>query len=185
MSCKNPSINISRNRNIFYKLAAKGHNLTILSPDVDKENTSGVHYIWAEKVYSTLYNGSKAIDIKDMANQSSYQAVLSFHGWMRASCQGYNKSKGFQTLLNYPNDFKFDLVIVDYTCEPCLLGFLKKFNYPPTLGVSAFSVPHFTYNFIGGHRQFSYVPHFDAEYESKMNFFERLDNFLLYLWDDW
>lgn len=175
----------SRNRNIFFKLAAKGHNLTILSSDIDQGTTPGIHYIWAEKVYSTLYNGSNAIVLTDMIEESPYEGVLSFYGWCAASCQGFYQSTGFQTLLNYPNDFKFDLVLVDYTSGPCLLGFLKKFNYPPTVGVSAFSVPHYTYNFIGGHRKISYVPHFYAEYESKMKFLQRLNNFLLYMWDDW
>ncbi|XP_037039722.1 UDP-glucosyltransferase 2-like isoform X1 [Bradysia coprophila] len=173
------------NRNVFYRLAASGHNLTILSADVDREKTPGVHYIWAEKVYSSLYNGSEAINIMDMADESPYKAVVSFYGWVQASCEGYYKSKGFQTLLDYPDNFKFDLILVDYSCEPCLIGFSKKFNYPPTVGLSAFSVPHYTYHYIGGHRQFSYVPHFDAEYGGRMNFFQRLDNFLLYMWDDW
>ncbi|KAG4070514.1 hypothetical protein HA402_012304 [Bradysia odoriphaga] len=173
------------NRNIFYKLAANGHNLTILSPDVDREVTPGVHYIWAEKVYSNLYNGSDAINIIDMADESPYETIVTFYGWGITSCEGYYKSKGFQTLLDYPDDFKFDLILVDYTCEPCLIGFSKKFNYPPTVGLSAFSVPHYTYRYIGGHRQFSYVPHFVAEYGGKMDFFQRLDNFLLYMWDDW
>lgn len=174
-----------RNRNIFYNLAAKGHNLTILSADIDKESTPGIHYIWAEEVYSHMFNGSDAINIMDLTDESPYQGVLSFIEFLTASCPGFYKSKGFQTLLNYPDDFKFDLVLVDYSCEPCLLGFLKKFNYPPTVGISAFSVPHYTYNFIGGHRQFSYVPHFSALYDSNMNFLERLNNFLVYLWDDW
>ncbi|XP_037040047.1 UDP-glucosyltransferase 2-like isoform X4 [Bradysia coprophila] len=173
------------NRNIFYKLAARGHNLTILSADVDRDATPGVHYIWAEEVYSHLYNGSRGFNLMDMTKEGPFEELLSFYGWLRRSCEGYYKSKGFQTLLDYPDDFKFDLILVDYSCEPCLLGFSKKFNYPPTVGVSAFSLPHYTYHFVGGHRHFSYVPHFNAEYESKMNFIERLDNFLLYMWDDW
>ncbi|KAJ6633292.1 UDP-glucosyltransferase 2 [Pseudolycoriella hygida] len=184
MSTPSPSHH-NWNRKIFYNLAAKGHNLTILSSDTDIDIVPGVHYIWAEKVYSHLYNGSSAINIMDMADDTTFEAVESFYQLLVASCGGYYKSQGFQTLLNYPNDFKFDLVLVDYTFEPCLLGFLKKFNYPPTVGVTAFSVPHTTYKFIGGHRQFSYVPHFDAVYESDMNFFQRLHNFILYLWDDW
>lgn len=159
--------------------------MTVLSADIDKEYTPGLHYIWAEKVYSHLYNGSEAINIMDMAGENAYSAISTFYNWVEASCQGYYKSKGFQTLLDYPDDFKFDFVIIDFTTEPCLLGFLKKFNYPPTIGVSAFSVPHYTYNFIGGHRQLSYVPHFDAEYENKMDFVERVNNFILYMWDDW
>lgn len=176
---------VCRNRNIFFKLAAKGHNLTILSSDVDEATTPGLHYIWAEKVYSHLYNGSEAFDLMDFSTGGPYQGVVTFYNWIKFGCAGFYMSEGLKTLLNYPDDFKFDLILVDYTCEPCLIGFSKKFNYPPTVGLSAFSVPHYTYKYIGGYRQFSYVPHFDAEYGGRMNFFQRLNNFLLHMWDDW
>lgn len=106
-----------RNRQIFVSLINKGHNLTILSPDIDKESTPNLHYIWSEKVYSTLYNGSDAINIMDMADEN---AVMSFHKWALLSCKGFFESDGFQRLLNYPDDFKFDLALVDFNCGLCL-----------------------------------------------------------------
>lgn len=172
-----------RNRNVFNELAAKGHNLTILSPDIDEKPAPGIHYIWAEKVYSTLYSAFDLMEVTTEAN--SFESILTHYEWIYTSCQGFYQSKGFQTLLNYPDDFKFDLVLVDYTSEPCLVGFLKKFNYPVTVGMSAYSIPHYTYNFIGGHRQFSYVQHYEAQYDGNMNFVQRLHNFMLYMWDDW
>lgn len=89
-------------------------------------------------------------------------------------------SEGFRKLMSYPNDFKFDLVITDYTFGVPLLGFLDKFGYPPVVGVTAFSVPHYTYHFVGGHNQQSYVPHHMINYGTQMNLWERIWNYYSY-----
>lgn len=175
---------IFRNRQVFVALAKRGHNLTILTPDIDKQLTPNLHYIWAEKAYSTLYNGSDALNIMDMANENAFSAVMSFHKWGLQACQGFFNSDGFRTLLNYPNDFKFDLVLVDFNCGPCLLGFLHKFNYPPVVGLCPFSVPPYMYDYVGGHRRPAYVPHYDVNFDNRMDFIQRLYNHLVLWWED-
>lgn len=69
------------------------------------------------------------------------------------------ETNGFAQLLAYPDDFPFDLVIYDFTAGPCLLPFLHKFNYPPLVAVSAYNIPSFTTEVIGGHQYYAYVPH--------------------------
>lgn len=112
-------------------------------------------------------------------------ATISFYGFGNSSCTGFYVSQGFQTILNYPDDFKFDLILLDYIFEPCLLGFVHKFNYPPTVAVNPFSVPNYIYDFIGGHTQPSYVSHVNVEYDVDMNFVQRVHNFLAYSWAAW
>lgn len=48
------------------------------------------------------------------------------------------QSRGVQTLLDYPKDFKFDLVLRDWLISPALNGFLHRFNYPPTIAITAY-----------------------------------------------
>lgn len=55
------------------------------------------------------------------------------------------KSQGFQTLINYPENFNFDLVIIDGTFAPPLLGFMIKFKLPPVVTLESFGVPHYIY----------------------------------------
>lgn len=64
---------------------------------------------------------------------------------------GVLQSQGLDTLLGYPSDFKFDLVIYDFIFGPCLIPFLHKFKYPPLIGVSAFNIPSIKRGLIGGH----------------------------------
>lgn len=174
-----------RNKVIFNSLVAKGHNLTILSPDIDDDYLPGLNYILAEKVYETIYNATSSVNIMEHINMDFITAIISFYGYGNTSCTGFYVSQGFLTLLNYPDDFKFDLILVDYIFEPCLLGFVHKFKYPPTIAVNPFSVPNYIYEFIGGHTQPSYVSHVNVEYDADMTFFQRVHNFLSYTWATW
>lgn len=159
--------------------------MTVLSADVDRETTPGLHYIWAEDVYASMLNGTFEFDLASEIGKSPFESLAGWYGFYPWSCSGYQRSKGFQTLFNYPDDFKFDLVLVDFVMEPCLIGFLDKFNYPPTVGLSAFGVPPYTYEFIGGYSLPSYVSHSHAHFGFKMNFYERIVNFLVYVYEDY
>lgn len=96
---------------------------------------------------------------------------------------GIIKSKGIHNLLNYPNDFKFDLILYDFTLGPCILGFLHKFNYPPVVGVTAFNIPSYTIELVGGHNYYAYIPYFSLNYDTEMTFFQRLFNIYIYAYD--
>uniref|UniRef100_A0A336M822 CSON012430 protein n=1 Tax=Culicoides sonorensis TaxID=179676 RepID=A0A336M822_CULSO len=169
------------NKNLYYALAKKGHNITILTPDADKHKTDNVHFIQAEGVYEFLESGGDELfDLFNEDQKSKFTAVIEMWGYAYVASELVLKSQGFQRLFNYPDTFKFDLVVIDYTCAPTLLGFLEKFNYPPVVGITAFSIPHYTYHFVGGHKQPSYVPHYIVDYSNKMNFIERINNYLSY-----
>lgn len=90
------------------------------------------------------------------------------------------KSNGMKTILNYPDNFKFDVVIHDYTIGPCLLFLLTKFNYPPLVGATAFLDPPYTLDLVGGHKHYAYIPFYNVNYDSDMNFRQRVTNVLLY-----
>lgn len=92
-------------------------------------------------------------------------------------------TKGFRTLLNYPDDFHFDLVIYDFSVSPCLLPFLHKFKYPPLVGVSAYSNPSYSTEVIGGHKYYAYIPHNMVAHDDhrSMTFWQRILNFAFHL----
>uniref|UniRef100_A0A182NJS7 UDP-glucuronosyltransferase n=1 Tax=Anopheles dirus TaxID=7168 RepID=A0A182NJS7_9DIPT len=172
------------NRAIMEALARNGHNLTILSADVEKNQPPNVHYVHLEEIYPTLYNGPDSIDLLEMANENPFKSVVSFYrDFVVHECAGTLKSKGLQQVMNYPDDFRFDLVVHDFTCGPCLLGLLHKFHYPPLVSVTAFNNPPYSTEVIGGHKFYSYVPFYSLSYDSDMSFFQRIHNTLLHLTD--
>lgn len=91
------------------------------------------------------------------------------------------ESSAVNTLLNYPHNFKFDLVLYDYTNGPCLLPFLHKFGNPPLIGMSAYGNPSYTVPVAGGHQYYSYVPHNLIIADDNMPFWERVFNFAIHI----
>ncbi|XP_035787469.1 UDP-glucuronosyltransferase 2B1-like [Anopheles albimanus] len=172
-------------RPIVNRLAERHHNVTVLSVNVDPVPPINVTYIHLENSYSILYgNGTAARnDILKRSNEMATDATRSFYRFGLLGCEGAVTSKGFQQLLHYPNDFRFDLIIYDFTCGPCALGFLHKFNYPPLVSVTGFGVPQFTDQLVGGRKEPSVVPHFTQLTDHPMPFTERLLNSAIHTFD--
>ncbi|XP_050072881.1 UDP-glycosyltransferase UGT5-like [Anopheles maculipalpis] len=170
---------------IVNRLAQVGHNVTVLSVNVDTRAPKNVTYIHLENSYNTLYgNGTHARnDILKRSNESPMAATMSFYQFGLLGCEGATTSKGLQQLLLYPSDFRFDLIIYDFTCGPCLLGLLHKFHYPPLVSVTGFGVPQFTERLIGGHKASCFVPHFTQLTDNPMPFVQRFSNTLIHLFD--
>uniref|UniRef100_A0A182PSE2 UDP-glucuronosyltransferase n=1 Tax=Anopheles epiroticus TaxID=199890 RepID=A0A182PSE2_9DIPT len=172
------------NRAIMDALARQGHNMTILSADVEKNQPKNVHYVHLEEIYPTLYSGPDSIDLMEMANENLFKSIISFYrDFVVHECAGTLKSKGLRRVMDYPDDFRFDLVLHDFTCGPCLLGLLHKFKYPPLVSVTAFNNPPYSTEVIGGHKFYSYVPFYSLSYGTDMTFFQRVHNTLLSLTD--
>lgn len=112
-----------------------------------------------------------------MSKESTLKAVFSFYDFGAFMCEGISLSKGIDVIRNYPKDFKFDLVINDFTCGQCLLGLLPKFNYPPLIGISAFNNPPYTVDIVGGDKLgLTAKPFYTLNYGLDMNIFERIHN---------
>ncbi|XP_315767.4 UDP-glycosyltransferase UGT5 [Anopheles gambiae] len=172
-------------RPIVNRLAEVGHNVTVLSVNVDPAAPANVTYIHLENSYNTLYgNGTLARnDILKRSNEMAMAATVSFYKFGLLGCEGAITSKGLQHLLQYPPDFRFDLVIYDFTCGPCVLALLHKFHYPPLVSVTGFGVPQFTERLVGGHKAASLVPHFTQLTDNPMPFSQRFTNTLIHLFD--
>lgn len=171
------------NRVLIQGLAEKGYNITMVSVDNDKNPKPNIHYIYLEKVYETIYTGDESSVLLDMADQRAIEALYGVYEWCDASCDGILKSNGLDVIMNYPNDFKLDAIIYDFTCGPCLLPFLHKFKYPPLISVSAFNNPPYSLHLTGGNKYPAFVPHFSNELTQHMTFPERIFNTFIYAVD--
>ena len=89
---------------ILKSLAAKGHNITALSPDVEKSDN--ITYIHLEEVYPEIYNGSKDVDFFEIGKLPPIALLPIFISMGESACVGAFKSKGYQQLLDYPDNFK-------------------------------------------------------------------------------
>lgn len=117
---------------------------------------------------------------RQFSKMNRFETLLLVAGAGFELCTEFGKNEGLKTILNYPDDFKFDLMIYDNTAVPCTLGLLHKFNYPPLVGITAFCNPSSTIDIMGGDKLgLTVKPHYVLSYDKNMNIFQRLDNAFL------
>lgn len=75
---------------------------------------------------------------------------------------------------------QFDLVIHDFPASSCLLTFLSKFNYPPLIGMTAFSDYSVVTSMIPSALIASTSTHFLFKETMSTSFWGRLQNFILH-----
>lgn len=154
-----------------------GHNVTVLAPDKDESTIPGLHFIWAEKVYEAM--NPAEVNTNDQLVMSANPFSIITQVWPASlpMCVALFASDGFKQILNYPSDFQVDLLIADTTIGPCWTGFMHKFNYPPLIGLTAFEIPDYIYDYMDGHSQQAYIPHQTVGYTNKMTFLSDLPTF--------
>lgn len=92
-------------------------------------------------------------------------------------------STGFKRLLNYPKDFKFDLIAVDVTTGGlCFIPLIKRFNYPPSVGITALNLPPYISYYFGNHFH-SYLPLYTYHFDEDVTFLSRMRNTFIFYFD--
>ncbi|KAH8369563.1 hypothetical protein KR093_000152, partial [Drosophila rubida] len=171
---------------LLYELAERGHNLTILSvnlPRASDKVPANVTYIYLERAYDFYTDDKDKIDINSFIGIGSYETIPILYKFGIKTAEFITLSKGLQQLLDYPDDFKFDVIINDYTMGPYLLGFVHKFNYPPVIGITAFHNKPLVLDFMSNSYFPALIPYYSTLYNPKMNFFQRFDNTLIFALD--
>lgn len=79
--------------------------------------------------------------------------------------------------MNYPKNYKFDLIIWDINSGRCLYPIIDRFGKPPVIATSPFGIPPFI-EYIFGNHIFSYIPLYQVGPVDHANVFQRLVNFL-------
>ncbi|XP_059613681.1 UDP-glycosyltransferase UGT5-like [Phlebotomus argentipes] len=178
-------------RTITTALAAAGHNVTSLSPDIEEETPENLHYLHLDKVYDVIYNPEDEDFIMSpnfltWGALNSYLQMVIIHMSPEFILKGCLKSTGFHQLLAYPDDFKFDLVIYDLFVMGIMLPFVQKFNNPPLITLSIVPSIQIISQIFGGSLQSAYVPHLLNENTDLSTFRARINNFLIahldYFW---
>ena len=175
------------NNAVARSLAIRGHNVTFLSTDPPKNKVENLHYVVLEKSHEILddliadeHENFDMLHYVLEFNKNKFKSAGGLVDYAIKSCKAIlQTSEGINQILSYPNDFKFDLVIYDFTCGPCILPIVHKFKYPAIVGVSPFLNPPYTDLIIGGHKYPSYVPHYILNFSDGMTLFDRIYNLII------
>lgn len=159
-------------------LGTEGYNVTVLSiPSLAKDSHKNVHYHFMPELWAWMQNDMD-MDMMDLANVSPYMQLVGFVPMYEPMDQVALNSTGFRALLDYPKNFKFDLMIYDYLSSYALVSLKEYFNNPPLIAVSPYPGIGMTNLMTKGPEYFSFIPHMMKD-EVRNCFWDRLNNFVL------
>lgn len=173
-------------RSLIYGLAGKGHNVTALSVDIEDNPPPNVSFIKIDGVYEGFYEGEMDIvDFFAMADSSPFNMLAIFNEYTLHGCEFSLKSKGLQQVLQYPKDFKFDLIISDYLQGPCISAIAQhRFGRPPYIAATGFHGPTTTTPMTGAYSYSAMVPNHEYDAPEAMSYPQRFMNYLYNFWEE-
>lgn len=171
-----------RHKALIDELAARGHNITVLSTGRDSKPPANVTYLHLDVVYAP-----PDTNLAHYHNATALESVSLMWQYSEDACASALQSIGVRQLLAYPSDGRFsvDAILYDYTAGPCLLGFQHKFGMPVLIAVTPFNMPEYTADFMGAHNYAAYVPMYAMRSDGEMTFIERVQNLFLHGYEHW
>lgn len=104
-----PCFFANRNSAFANGLAARGHNVTIISADRDKNPPNGVHYIQAEGLYNEYYDET----VKDAfipIEPSPFQWINEFTDRMVLTCEGDTEDWNVFHCISFVRSLRISLI---------------------------------------------------------------------------
>ncbi|KAK5648758.1 hypothetical protein RI129_003650 [Pyrocoelia pectoralis] len=163
------------NRALAFGLSKKGHNVTMLSHFEEKEKFKNFHIILLEGYFDETIEYFSL----DSVQPNKFLDVMIIYDLSLFSCEHDLATQGLQTLMNYPKDFTFDLIIIDITLQQCLYPIIERFKNPPVVAVTPFLLPPVLSHLFGNPLQAAYMPYYNTLHTDRMSFLERITNYLL------
>uniref|UniRef100_A0A182JWK3 UDP-glucuronosyltransferase n=1 Tax=Anopheles christyi TaxID=43041 RepID=A0A182JWK3_9DIPT len=173
-------------RPLMYEMGKRGHNVTVLSADIEKSPPANVSYVHLENFYSTMYNTSMrdTLNFFEMANESPAKMLKLFDEFGLNLCEAAIKSEGLHFLLGYPKDFKFDLYLSDFMIGPCLPAIIMhRFKDVPYIPTTPYNAPSTAAAVLGAYAYSGLVPNHVYDAPESMSFVQRVKNFYYDLYE--
>ncbi|XP_040171490.1 UDP-glucosyltransferase 2-like [Anopheles arabiensis] len=173
-------------RPLMYEMGRRGHNVTVLSADIEKQPPANVTYVHLENFYSTMYNTSmrQKLNFFDMANESPTKMLKLFDEFGLNLCEAAIKSEGLHFLLGYPTDFKFDLFLSDFMIGPCVPAIIMhRFKGVPYIPTTPYNAPSTAATVLGAYAYSGLVPNHVFDAPESMSFMQRVKNFYYDLYE--
>ncbi|XP_055604627.1 UDP-glucosyltransferase 2-like [Uranotaenia lowii] len=168
-------------KHLAHSLALKGHNVTVLCPDIERKPPTNVSYIHLENLYSAFYNSSQPnLPYFFHLHELNPLVVLEQVNEFSIKCCKLSLiSEGFHQLLNYPKDYKFDVVIADYMNGGCVAtAIMHRFRNPPLVPAVPYNTLSTSTPLIGSFVYSSMVPNYVFDVTQEMSFWQRAKNFV-------
>ncbi|KAG8238543.1 hypothetical protein J437_LFUL018357 [Ladona fulva] len=112
------------NRALILALAKKGHQVTVLSPDAEKEPVPNLKLMFLEDSYASAHD---LFVYEDLVKVGKFGSVELLWTWGIECCRQQMDTKGAKELLKMPPD-SFDLIIMETVLSDCMYVYIHHFG---------------------------------------------------------
>ncbi|CAH1101258.1 unnamed protein product, partial [Psylliodes chrysocephalus] len=158
------------------ELAKRGHEVTVISEYEPSEKIKNYETIKMNK--SNRFDDN--FDVLTWQRTNSFILNYNFLEMCLIYSEALLQQKHIQEFIN--SNRTFDLIIVEHFCNEAHMAFSEHFKAPLVI-FSSQPVSEWNYHFVGNVKLPSINPLYVTPYEKKMNFFGRLHNLLLSIFD--
>lgn len=162
-------------------IAADGYNVTTLTCGELKNPPENVKQFPLENFFQV--EGEEEMNFFELTELGPWGTFAMLTAFLVDGEQMAIKSKALKEVMNYPKEFKFDLIVYDYLGPAALLVLADRFPEARLIGVCAYPAIEYSDKYSKGPRFASFVPNIYME-EVKETFLGRLESFLLYTLND-
>ncbi|PSN57998.1 hypothetical protein C0J52_08095 [Blattella germanica] len=166
------------NRALYIALITRGHQLTVITPDAEKQKLPNLTEYLIEGVYEKIHESE--FDYADMSSLNHLENSITWFEWGEMVCGHSLDSKAVDKLLELKDKERFDLVIIDMTFQECFLALVPLFNSPPVIAITAYISPPWFNMIVGNPQILSYTSTYVLPYSDHMTFLQRMENFLIH-----
>ncbi|XP_063228391.1 UDP-glucosyltransferase 2-like [Bacillus rossius redtenbacheri] len=161
------------NRELSRALASRGHEVTVLSPDVDQHPVANLTYIPLEGCYEYITSEMTYVDLPDDTLADKMRVL---NRWATLLCDYQLATEGAKLLLGYPDGRVFDLIITEAVYNHCFWPLISKFGHPPVVAVSPSGIPPRAHHMTDAPKNPAYVPDVLSHLPDRMDFLQRVDS---------
>lgn len=165
---------------LTYAIANHGYNVTALSCKVHETKSENLHSYHLEKIYPQIE--TMDVNLIEMGEMAIWTKFILFNIFASFINQPAITSRGLQEIMNFPEDFHFDLIVFDYLSPLTLLVLADRFPHASLIGASPYPAIDYTNVVTKAPAFSSWVP--NIYIDAVDGFWSRTNSFLTYLGND-
>ncbi|EZA57756.1 hypothetical protein DMN91_002716 [Ooceraea biroi] len=161
---------------LMKNLAIRGHQVDVITQFSLKKPIPNYTEINIGGIVPELTNNLNATGLEDYTSLTTIPRTLSLLGSKTCELLGHPKLQ--ELIKNSQQNPPYDVIVVSLFLSPCYLAFGRYFKVP-MIGLVTTSFYDWLNHLSGNQANPAYIPSYFSTFEQRMNFRERLTNFLL------
>lgn len=167
-----------------YALADHGYNVTMLSCKIIERPTANLHPYHLHNFYELPVDDSgEEMNYLDLMELGTWEKLYFFQSFLAMFDEMAMEAKGFKEVMEFPADFKFDLIIYDFVGPAVFHVLADRFPGAKLIAASAYPGVEYSNRLSKAPNLASFVPNMYLN-DMPETFKDRLESFVIYMVED-